>query len=138
MRLLVDQNIPEVVVEIFRKRGHEINYSREILLQDSPDQLIAIGAALDGMVVITHDKDYKRFSSLFPQGFRIQARNLTGRIILSVAVDQPEKINVLVQRTHSVVEEIEFHYERAMQSGNRLLLTVTETGLSVIHNARKP
>jgi predicted nuclease of predicted toxin-antitoxin system len=138
MRLLFDQNVPEEVVEIFRERGHEINYSREVLLQNSPDQLIAIGAALDGMIVVTHDKDYRRYSSLFPQGFRTQARKITGRILLNVAVDQPEKVHVLIRRTQSVIEEIEFHYGRSLQSRSRLLLSVTETGLSVTHHARNP
>ena len=49
MRLLVDQNVPLNVVEFFRYRGHEVLLSRDVFEHDSPDRLLAIGAAIDGL-----------------------------------------------------------------------------------------
>lgn len=131
MRLL-DQNVPQSVADILASRGHDVLFSRDVLEQNSPDQLIAITAALEGLVVVTLDADFKRYRDLFPQGFRTQARRLTGRIV--IGVKEPQAASRLAQ----VIDLIEFHHARAANSGIRLMLTVTATGINVIDNARVP
>jgi predicted nuclease of predicted toxin-antitoxin system len=70
MRLLFDQGVPQAAADLFIARGHEVIYSRDVLQQDSPDQLIAYTAATEGWIVVANDKDYRRFNALLPQGFR--------------------------------------------------------------------
>ncbi len=68
MRLLIDQNVPQAVSDVFIRRGHDVKFSRDVLQQNSPDPLIAIAASLNGLIVVTHDADFKRYRDLFPTG----------------------------------------------------------------------
>ena len=133
MRLLIDQNLQEDVAEVFRKRGHDVIYSRDILLLNSPDALIAIAGAFQDLIVVTHDRDFRRFTALFPQGFRQKARSTTGRIVVGLKnpVHSPSRIE-------DVIEEIEFLYLRARAKQKRLLLMIIETNITSIDNARHP
>jgi hypothetical protein len=132
MRLLIDQNVPQPVADLFASRGHEVLYSRDVLQQNSPDQLIAITAALEGLIVVTLDADFKRYRDLFPQGFRARARQLTGRVVIGVKEPQA------AARVNQVIDLIEFHYGRAAGAGLRLMVTITATGFNVTDNARLP
>ena len=132
MRLLFDQNAPQAVADIFAARGHIIEYSRDVLQQSSPDHLIAIVAALEGLVVVTKDKDYKRYSELFPQGFRSEARRLTGRFIIGIEEAKA------AARVADLIDLIEAHYINAARRGVRLQLNISATGITVIDHVRPP
>jgi hypothetical protein len=132
MRLLIDQNVSRDVADLFIARGHDVQLSRVRLRQDSPDPLLAFAAAVEGLVVVTHDGDFRRFKDLFPQGFRTQARKLTGRIYLNVSEVRA------ATRVNTLMEVIEFHYADAVKRRIRLMMTVTGTNCSVIDNAPLP
>ncbi len=132
MRLLLDQNVPQAVADIFSDRGHEVLYSRDVLQQDSPDSLIAITAAVEGLIVVSIDKDFKRYTELFPQGFQIPPRRMTGRIAINVDETRAAK------RIADIVDVIEFQFLRAKARGIRLLVVVSATGVSVTDNSRVP
>jgi hypothetical protein len=132
LRLLIDQNVAQAVAEVFTSRGHDVQFSRDVLQQNSPDPLIAIAAAMEGLIVITHDSDFRRYRALFPQGFRTQARRMTGRIVLAVDEARASK------RVSEVIEVIEFHFAYATSRGIRLMVSISETGINVIDNAPKP
>lgn len=132
MRLLLDQNVPQAVADIFSDRGHEVLYSRDVLQQDSPDSLIAITAAVEGLIVVSIDKDFKRYAELFPQGFQIPPRRMTGRIAINVDETRAAK------RIADIVDVIEFQFLRAKARGIRLLVVVSATGVSVTDNSRVP
>jgi predicted nuclease of predicted toxin-antitoxin system len=68
MRLLIDQNVPDSVARFLEERCHQVLLVRETLGRASPDQLIAVTAALQGVVVVTFDKDFRRFQRLLPDG----------------------------------------------------------------------
>src|SRR4051812_20705800 len=107
MRLLFDQNVPQSVIDFFAERGHEVQYSRDVLQQNSPDNLIAIAGALEGLIVFTNDKDFKRFREMFPQGFRAPAWRLFGRINMQV---EPSH---MLTRLIDVIDLIEAHHANA-------------------------
>jgi hypothetical protein len=132
MRLLIDQNVPQAVADVFLERGHEVLYSRDVLRQDSPDQLIAIAAALEGLIVVTNDGDFKRYRDLFPAGFRTQARKLTGRIVIGV---EPAKA---AARVAAVIEMIEMQHSYARARKIKLMITISASGLNMIDNAPAP
>jgi predicted nuclease of predicted toxin-antitoxin system len=64
LRLLIDQNVPDSVAQHLKERGHEIELVRESLGRASVDQLIAVTAALEGIIVVTFDKDFERLKRL--------------------------------------------------------------------------
>lgn len=130
MRLLFDQDVVQHVADIFIRRGHDVSFSRDVLQQNSPDQLVAISAAIQGLIVVTNDKDYKRYSELFPQGYQRKARKMTGRIVL--AMNQART----AARVEELIEDIEYHHAQAVRRGKRLMITISETNMLVIDNAR--
>ena len=133
MQLLTDQNVPEDVVKVFRAHGHHVLLSREVFRQDSPDPLIALGGALEGLIIVTHDKDFKRLSKLLPQGFRgLDGGKHYGRIQL--ACDEL----IAAARVDEMMTIIEAHYGTAARLRKRLMLQISQTGLISIDNAPKP
>jgi hypothetical protein len=132
MRLMLDQNVAQGVAAVFIANGHEVLYARDLLQQDSPDPLLAVAAALEGLIVVTHDRDFRRYRELFPQGFRTQARHATGRIVLMI--DEAKA----AARVADVIELIELQHAFAVRRGIRFMLTVTATNVSLTDNARTP
>lgn len=133
MHLLTDQNVPEDVVNVFRTHGHHVLLSREVFRQDSPDPLIALGGAIEGLIIVTHDKDFKRLSKLLPQGFKgLEGSRHYGRIQL--ACDEL----IAADRVDELMSIIEAHYDSASRRRKRLMLQISETGCISIDNAPKP
>jgi predicted nuclease of predicted toxin-antitoxin system len=108
IRFLIDENVDDLVGRYLSERGHEVLYARTSLGSMSPDQLIAFTAETRGLVVVTHDKDFRRFSQLLPVGFQRRFARVAGRISLNVK--EPRA----VQRIREEIEAIEFHYAQAV------------------------
>lgn len=132
VRLLIDQNVTQDVADFLKSRGHDVQLSRDLFQPDSPDRLLAVGAAFEGLVVVTHDRDFRRFSSLFPQGFRTRARTLTGRIV--IGVDPPKAL----ARVEAMIDLIEMQYSYAVARRIRFIVKLTDTGLNFVDNAPIP
>jgi len=132
MRLLIDQNVAQDVIDFLKARGHDVQLSRDVFQPESPDRLLAIGAALEGLVVVSHDRDFRRFSDLFPQGFRTRAKTSTGRIVIAV---EPAKA---LARIEAVIDLIELQYDFAVSRRIRFMVNITGSGLNFIDNARLP
>ncbi|HEX7102693.1 MAG TPA: DUF5615 family PIN-like protein, partial [Nitrolancea sp.] len=71
IRFLVDENVPAGVSTFLRDRGHDVFPVGEYLAKGSPDQLLTVAAELEGMVVITFDRDFKRLITQMPHGSRV-------------------------------------------------------------------
>lgn len=121
MRLLIDQNIPDSVGTFFEERGHDVSLVREVLGRASPDQLIAVTAELQGVIVVTLDKDFTRFKQLLPEGSRNRFASGTGTIRLAVRESR------LVARPRDEIDTIEGYAERALREGKRIHVRLTET-----------
>ncbi|MDP9365836.1 MAG: DUF5615 family PIN-like protein [Chloroflexota bacterium] len=124
MRVLMDENVDEHSVRtFFEGRGYEVRAVSEVLGKSSPDQLIAFTAGTHGLVVVTHDPDFRRFTQLLPAGTRRTYRRGAGRIIL--AVDETEAASRLAE----VIDLIEMYYERSVRLRKRLYVRVTKTSV---------
>lgn len=130
MRLLIDQNVADSVGQFFAARGHEVFYTRDVLSSMSPDQLLAFTAETQGLIVVTHDKDFKRYKNLLAVGFRKQFERGAGRI--SIQTREP----IAVRRISEEIEMIEIIYTRMQQAGKRMLISITPTSLSYIGSSR--
>jgi predicted nuclease of predicted toxin-antitoxin system len=68
MLLLIDENVPNSVAEIFASRGHEVRFVRDLFPAGTPDPVIAtIGERLSA-IVVTWDRDFEQLVKRIPEG----------------------------------------------------------------------
>jgi hypothetical protein len=131
MRILLDENVDQIGVgSFFTARGHTVFRVTDILGSMSPDQLIAFTAGTEGLVVVTHDRDFRRFTQLLPAGLRGRYRHGSGRIILAVRETEA------VARLEEVIDLIEMYYERSIRQQKRLYVRITKIGVE--YNDQEP
>jgi hypothetical protein len=126
VRFLVDENVPAGVTAFLRERGHDVLPVGEYLAKGSPDQLLTIAAEMEGLVIITFDRDFKRLVKQLPHGSRGRFERSAGRISLSLPEPQA------LERTRAVIESVEFHYRQAHRSGNRFVIQISATSMTVV------
>lgn len=125
MRRLVDQNVPDAVAVFFRARGHDVRLVRELLGRAAPDQLIAVTAELQGVIVVTFDKDFSRFRKLLPEGQR--SGFVAGAGVLHLAMREPRGVARLTEE----IEIIEMYVARAAREGKVVRIRLTETTIQL-------
>ena len=123
MLLLIDENVPTSVAELFASRGHEVRLVRDLFPAGTPDPVIAtIGDRLSA-IVVTWDRDFDQLVRRIPEGNRARFRRL-GRISFRC---NEVKGRELLERW---IEMIEFHYERALQEPDfRMMIQIQESGV---------
>ena len=122
---LLDENVADSVARVLAELGHDVTLVRDSLGRKSPDQLLAVVADQFGLIVVTHDKDLRRFSRLLPEGSRRYFREGAG--VIHLACDEV----IAANRMREEIDVVEFHHERARRSGGRLHMRITKTGVSV-------
>ena len=127
MRLLIDEDVPQSVADLFVERGHEVILVRDILLPGTPDPVIAaMGDEMEAIVVTWNQKDFRRLASRTPRGTRQMFRRL-GRI--SFRCNQARGRARLAQ----VIESIEFEYVQSTRlSDSRLLMEIGDNFFRVL------
>jgi predicted nuclease of predicted toxin-antitoxin system len=56
-----DMDVPDSVGEVIRAAGHDLVRLRDVMLQDSPDPVVAAACRESGRVLVTHNyKDFRR------------------------------------------------------------------------------
>jgi predicted nuclease of predicted toxin-antitoxin system len=123
MLLLIDENVPVSVAEVFVSRGHEVQFVRDVLAAGSPDPVVAIVGDRLSAIVVTWDRDFERLVSRIPEGNRRRFRNL-GRI--SFRCNEVRGRALLEEW----IEMIEFHYARARSGSDlRMIVQIQESGV---------
>jgi predicted nuclease of predicted toxin-antitoxin system len=122
MLLLIDENVPDSVAALFRERGHDVRFVRDLFPAGTPDPVIAaIGDRLSA-IVVTWDRDFNRMVKRIPEGNRGRFRKL-GRI--SFKCNEVRGRQLLEQW----IEMIEFHYDQARQQPDfRMMVQITGSG----------
>jgi hypothetical protein len=95
----------------------------------APDQLLMVTADMEGLVVVSYDKDFGKLATLFPPGYRGKFERGAGRLQLRVREAQA------VHRLQTEIELIELHYQIALKQRKRFLMTINDTGIQVTTNA---
>lgn len=67
---LADENMPAQVVEFLRARGHVVYPVGESFAKASPDPLLVAAAEVNGLVVLTFDRDFRSLIRQLPPGIR--------------------------------------------------------------------
>jgi hypothetical protein len=97
-------------------------FAKDVFGESTPDPMLAFTAEFEGVVVVTHDRDFRRFSKLVPDSAKGKFKRGAGRISLSVTEDRA------LARVREELDVIEFHFERATRARRRLMLVINETG----------
>ena len=123
MLLLIDENVPISVADVFSLRGHDVRFVRELFPAGTPDPVIAtIGDRLSA-IVVTWDRDFDSLARRIPVGNRAQFRRL-GRI--SFRCNEVRGKDLLARW----IDMIEFHYAQALdQSDFRMIVQIQESGV---------
>lgn len=123
MLLLIDENVPNSVAQVFSERGHDVRHVRDLLPGGTPDPVIATVGDRLSAVVVTWDRDFERLVKRIPEGNRTKFRRL-GRISFRC---NEVKGRALLERW---IEMIEFHFAQAQeQSDFRMMVQIQETGV---------
>ncbi len=123
MLLLIDENVPNSVAELFRARGHDVRFVRDLFPAGSPDPVIAtIGDRLSA-IVVTWDHDFDTLVRRIPEGNKSRFRHL-GRISFRCSEVRGRE---LLERW---IDMIEYHYDHAGQDADiRMIVQLQESGV---------
>ena len=126
MLLLIDENVPHSVAEVFVSRGHDVRFVQDLFPGGTPDPVIAtIGDRLSA-IVVTWDRDYERLVKRIPEGNRARFRRL-GRISFRCNETRGRPLLELW------IDLLEFHYQQASEKGGfRMIVQIQESGFKVM------
>ncbi len=122
MLLLIDENVPNSVAEVFSRRGHEVKFVRDILPAGTPDPVVAMVGDKLSAIVVTWDRDFESIVRRVPEGNRAKFRAL-GRISF--------RCNEVRGKEHLErwISMIEFHYEQALTKPDfRMIVHIQDSG----------
>ena len=122
MLLLIDENVPNSVSEVFINRGHDVRFVRDLLAAGSPDPVVAIIGDQMSAIVVTWDRDFETLVRRMPAGNRTRFRRL-GRISFRCNEVRGRE---LVERWIGLIER---HYEDALINADlRMIVQIQPSG----------
>ncbi len=121
MRFLIDENVADAVRRLIVDRGYEVLIARDVFETGAPDEVLAFAVEQNGLILVSHDKDFKDLKRTLPQGQRNRIANGAGRILLSM----PE--TRAAGRLDEIWIDIEHLWRRSMETNRRLVVKVTLT-----------
>ncbi len=125
MRFLIDQNIPLSAARLLENNGHSTTHVRDVLRQDSPDQLIAYLAIQEDFVILTHDADFRNINALAPRGFKQRLRR-SNRIILGPTSTKA------APRLLAELDLLVAMYDWAESNNNQYRVDITEVSVQIV------
>jgi predicted nuclease of predicted toxin-antitoxin system len=125
MLLLIDENVPNSVAQLFSSRGHDVRFVRDLLPAGTPDPVVATVGDRLSAIVVTWDRDFESLVKRIPEGNRAKFRRL-GRISFRCNETQGR---ALLERW---IDHIEFHYKSALQKDDfRMIVQIQDSGFKV-------
>jgi predicted nuclease of predicted toxin-antitoxin system len=119
MRFLLDHNVPVSVAEVLRERGYTVQLVKDILPIDSPDQLVATVSEIEGAILVSIDRDFRRIAPRIPQGERRRFQTLSR---ISLECSEPQA----AQRVTVALSLIEAEYQLARDSPDKRMFVVIQ------------
>jgi predicted nuclease of predicted toxin-antitoxin system len=124
--LLLDNDVPDSVGDVFIGNGHSILHVRDILPANSSDPLVATTSELEQMILVTCDSDFKLLAPKIPKGQRQRFRKLS-RIALECSQPMASK------RVAAAMSFIEHEYEETQKlSDKRLFIVIQNAGMKTL------
>ncbi len=111
--------------------GHECLRVREIVAADAPDMLIAFIAETEGLVIVSHDSDFKSIYRLLPAGLKRKVRGGAGVVHLQM------RESLALSRMEACMAFIEFAYQQSDANRKRMHVRITHSGMTLLDNTRQ-
>ena len=119
MQFLLDHNVLRSVHGLLAERGHDAEWSRNLVGQGAEDQLVATAAMEAGRILVSHDNDMKRVQRFLSDSQRRRFPQLS-RLML-----QCDQATSLV-RLRSLMPLIEFEFASTQENALPFLLHLQE------------
>ena len=130
LRILLDENMNDRIGEVVARHGHLETNSRDLLSPQAVDEVIWMAAIDENVVIVSFDRDFRAIATQFPSGQRGALKRRAGLISLS-GVHEPTAAG----RVATLMTEIEFAHERAVERRLRFIMSITATSWTVVDNA---
>ena len=114
MRLLIDENVPDAVADIYRERGHEVLLVRDLFPAGTADEVIARRANELEAVVVTWN--YKHFRALAARKTSRGSFRYPRLGLITYEIPYPEG----VERTQRHIRLVENEYDYTQEQSERL------------------
>lgn len=121
-----DENVSHRLREYLIERGHRVILSTDYLAAGTVDQIVASVAVRSPMILVTHDRDFRRFKELLAKSDQTWIAKGSGKLQLSVHQ------SVSVQRVDREIDMIEFHYQRCLSRGTPFYMEIKDSLVRVI------
>ena len=126
MLLLIDENVPSSVADLFVERGHDVKFVRDLFPAGIPDPVIAAIGDNMSAIVVTWDKDFDSLISRIPKGNKAKFRRL-GRISFRCSEADGR---ACLERW---IRHIEFHHSEALEQKDfRLILEIQRDAIRIM------
>lgn len=124
MPFFTDHNVPESVCRALEGKGHKVTRLREAMPRDSADQTVAAACAAFGLVLVTHDNDFKAIAR------RLNVTNKKSRSLHRIQLRCPEPNSA--QRITDLLPLIEFEWKRVQRRENiQLVVHINDTSIRI-------
>jgi hypothetical protein len=113
------------VIIVLEKRGHEVIRSRDVVAAGTPDQVLVILGSYESLVIVTHDRDFRRFRSMLPPGERSRFSKGSGRLQLEVDYAKAPL------RVEEEIENIEPHFAQALKRNVPFIMAIMDASIRI-------
>lgn len=125
MLFFLDENVPAAVCSVISGRGHDVQWTRDLLPLGSTDELVASTSQVNGAVLVSHDKDFKKIAPRIPNGQTATFRKLS---MVRMECTKPQS----AQRLAVALPYIEFEFsQRQTMPDKRLIVAVKSNVISI-------
>jgi predicted nuclease of predicted toxin-antitoxin system len=104
-RLLLDENVPDSVGDVFEEAGHLVIRHRDVLRQGVSDDVVALTALIEGAVLVSIDRDMTQLTG--PYGRIAQA--FTKLHLIKIGCPEPQAAARIREAMTFLV--CEWHYQ---------------------------
>lgn len=111
-----DQNVPESVARFLEASGHAVTRLRDVMPTDSADAVVAAACEQAGVVLITHDNDFKGMA----QRMRVSNRRFRKLSHIRLGCREPRS----AARIEIALSLIEHEWALAQNEGVRLWMHI--------------
>ena len=125
MLFYLDENVPAQVGDVIKDKGHEVHWTRDLIPEGSPDQMVAAISEDAGAVLVSHDKDFKRIAPRIPDGQKARFRKLS---MLRLECKKPRSAKNL-QALFAFVE-LEAELRQGLDN-SRLLISIKDSSITI-------
>ena len=118
----LDENVPASVQDVLERAGHQVVWTRDILVAGAPDDLVAAVAEDAGATLVSHDSDFKKIAPRIPAGQRARFRRLS---MIRLKCKKPRS----AERVSSMLPYIVFDHEQRQADTDRRSIIELKTDL---------